>query len=371
VAVLIRYQPDVDRSPTIDVHQRPRAGGRIGISLIGCGNHVLGKHLPNLRRIDDVEIRGIASATGRNASMVADRVDATMITTDVAAVVEDPDADVVMICSAQPEHFEHISAALDAGKAIFVEKPMVTVVDDFAQLLRRMENEPVLFTLGLNRRYSPIVRRLRDAIEGPIDSVEYTITQPYLPPDHWTVDPVDGGGRLITEGEHFLDLCTLLIGRRPLSVFARALGNVPDDLRTLCNFAITVHYEGAVANIVFNESGAAKYPRERVTVLARGQVATLDDFAKLTVHGNRVRGLGTGLRKSMGHAEELEQLVAALQGRHNHLLTWDEASLATLCMFAAQDSIRSGEAVNLDEFRKRLLDGPPSAGDDAGQSSAD
>ena len=89
-------------------------------------------------------------------------------------------------------------------------------------------------------------------------------------------------------------------GRPALTVYARALGKAPDDIRTLCNFAITLHYEGAVANIIFNESGAVRYPREKLVVLAPGQVATLDDFSKLTVHGRKSQNLWRRSSKRYG-----------------------------------------------------------------------
>jgi predicted dehydrogenase len=326
----------------------------VGIALVGLGNHMLATHLPNLRAMSGVEIRGIASATARNAATVGEKVGAAMITTDVDELLEDAGTDGVVIGSTQPEHYGHICKAIEANKAVFVEKPMVTRLEDFRDLLRRMDGEPVLLTVGLNRRYSPMVQRLRELVGGPIDSVDYTVTRPFVPPDHWSLDPIDGGGRLISEGEHFVDLCHLLIGRPPLSVYARALGNPPDDLRTLCNYALTVHYDGAVANIVFNESGAVGYPQERITVLAKGKVVALDDFAHLSVHGKRVRKLGVALGASMGHKEELTQFVAAIRGDANTLLTWEQASLATLCAFAGQESIRTGEAVDLEEFRERL-----------------
>jgi predicted dehydrogenase/threonine dehydrogenase-like Zn-dependent dehydrogenase len=356
IAALISYGPEPDRRRTIELSSRPKRDGKVGISLIGFGNHVLGKHLSNLRSLREVELRGIASATGRNASVVAEHLGATAITTDVDELLSDPGTDGVLICSSQPEHYDHIRKAVEAGKAVFVEKPMVTRLDDLGGLLKLMENRHTLITLGLNRRYSPMVDTLRKSIDGEIDFVEYVITQPFVPADHWTLDPIDGGGRLITEGEHFIDLCNLLIGNEPVSVTARALGKPPDDLRTLCNFAVTLHYDGAVATIVFNESGAAHFPRERLTVLARGQVAVLDDFAKLTVHGQRVKKQGTGLRKSMGHAEELQQFVRAIRGEVNTLLSWEAASLATTCMFAAQESIRLGVEIDLATFRTALLD---------------
>jgi predicted dehydrogenase/threonine dehydrogenase-like Zn-dependent dehydrogenase len=355
VAALISYGTDLDQRRTHEISARPKRAGKVGLSLVGFGNHVLGRHLPNLRAMKEVELRAIASATARNAAVLAGKLDATVITTDVDDVVNDPDTDGVLICSSQPEHYEHICKAIDAGKAVFVEKPMVTRLDHFRELLKRMEERPVIFTLGLNRRYSPMVQTLRNEIDGPIDCVEYTVTEAFLPADHWSLDPIEGGGRLVSEGEHFIDLCNLLIGRRPISVVGRALGQVPDDLRTLCNFAVNLHYEGAVANIVFNESGASRIPRERMVVLARGQVATLDDFARLTVHGRKVKKLGTGVRRSMGHAEELQHFVRAIRGQPNSLLTWEDASLATLCMFAAQESIRTGVAVDLQEFRQELM----------------
>lgn len=358
-AALISYGTDPDLRRTIEIAPRPKRSGKVGLSLVGFGNHVLGRHLPNLRSMRDVELRAIASATARNAAAVAGDLGVTAITTDVDDLMSDPGTDGVLICSSQPEHYAHICKALDAEKAVFVEKPMVTRLDHFGELLRRMEGSPVIFTLGLNRRYSPIVQTLRNEIDGAIDCVEYLVAEAFVPADHWTLEPVEGGGRLVSEGEHFIDLCNLLIGKRPISVVGRALGQVPDDLRTLCNFAVNLHYDGAVANIVFNESGAAQIPRERLVVLARGQVATLDDFAKLTVHGRKVEKHGAGLRRSMGHAEELQHFVRAIRGEPNELLTWEDASLATLCMFAAQQSIRTGVAIDLQDFRQELMTQTP------------
>jgi predicted dehydrogenase len=267
-----------------------------------------------------------------------------------------------LICSSQPEHYEHLCAAIDAGMPTLIEKQMVTRIDHFRDVMQRMDGRDLLVTVGLNRRYSPIFQRLRDSIGADVDSVNYTVTRPFLPPDHWSLDPVDGGGRLVSEGEHFLDLCHLLIGEEPVSIYAHALGKVPDDLRTLCNYAITVHYERAVANVVFDESGSADFPTERITVLSKGQVAMLDDFAKLTVHGRRVRHLSDGIGASMGHKEQLAAFLAAVRGEPSSVLSWERASLATLSVFAAQESIRTGEVVNLEAFRLSLL-GEVSAGD--------
>lgn len=356
IAALIDHkidkEPDLRR--TLTVVPRPKLSGKVGISIIGVGNHVLGKHLPHLHAIPDVELRGLVSATGKNAHMVAEKYKATTITTDVESAVNDPGTDGVMICSSQHNHYQHAKQVIEGGKAVFLEKPMVTLVEDFRRLYQLMVEQPVLFTLGLNRRYSSFVQKLRENIEGSVDAVTYTVAVPFVPPDHWTLDETEGGGRLITEGEHFIDLCHLLIGRPPLSVYARALGKMPDDIRKLCNWAVTIHYEDAVADIIFNESGATAYPREKITVFARGQVAVLDNFAKLRIYGKKIQTFGNGRQADMGHKRQLKEFVAAIRGEPNRLLTWEEASTATLCLFAAQESIRSGEAINLREFKQAL-----------------
>ncbi len=356
VAALIAYdvEKEPDRRRTLEVHRRPKKSGEVGISIIGCGNHALATHLPNLRAMPGVQVRGLASATGKNALLVAKSLGATVVTTDIEDVLRDPDTDAVIISSNQPEHFQHLRRAVEAGKAVFLEKPLVTLLDDLKEVLQIMEDEPILFTLGLNRRYSPLLAKLRGVLEGPVHSVVYTVAERFIPPDHWSLDETEGGGRLLSEGEHFIDLCHLLVGREPLSVYARALAPVPDDLRKLCNYALTIHYDGAVANVIFNESGSAGFPRERLQVLAPGQVAILDDFAKLTVHGRKVKSYGSRTRRQMGHKQALTEFVAAIRGEPNNLLTWHEALLATLCMFAAQESIRSGEPVDLRQFRRAL-----------------
>ena len=194
IAALIDYSPDreADRLRTLEVQPRPKAEGKVGISIIGCGNHVLAQHLPNLQAMQDVEIRGLASATGKNVSMVASRVKATLTTTDVDELLADPSIDGVMICSGQPDHYEHIRMAVEARVPMYVEKPTVTLLGDFQRIASLMEEQPILFSLGLNRRYSPMIDKLRESIEGPVDYVQYLVTQPYLPPDHWSLDEIDG-----------------------------------------------------------------------------------------------------------------------------------------------------------------------------------
>ncbi len=357
IAVVIDY--NIDKKPdlrkALGRYPKRKAEGKIGISIIGVGNHVIGTHLPHLHSIPDVEIRGLVSATGKNAQIVAKKYKASVIATDINSILNDKFTDGVMICSSQHKHLTHAKQVIESAKPVFLEKPMVTLAEDFSKLYQLMIHKPVLFTLGLNRRYSSLIKKLLENIEDPIDAVIVSIALPFLQPDHWSLDEVEGGGRLISEGEHFIDLCNLLIGRSPIKVHAHFLGKMPDDIRKLCNWAATIHYEDGVANIIYNESGSVRYPREKITVFAKRKVAVLDDFSKLTIYGKKIKTFSSGRQADMGHKQQLKEFVSAIQGKQNKLLSWDEASMATLCMLAAQESIRSGKVININEYRQALI----------------
>ena len=358
VAALIEYdfKREPDRRRTIQLNSQQGSGGAVGITLVGCGNHVLGRHLPNLKKMRDIRFRSVVSATGKNALSVAESIGAYANTTDLAEALSDPETDAVLICSDQPSHADHVVASVEAGKAIYVEKPMATTVEDLRRIAGAMAETPVTLSLGLNRRYSPLLDRLREFMGDAVDSVHYLVAQNFTPPDHWSLDVVDGGGRLVSEGEHFIDICHAIIGKPAQSVYARALGDEPDDLRRLCNYALTIHYDGAVANIVVNESDAKGFPRERITALGRGRLAILDDFSTLRLHdGASAKHHGNKMTQQMGHKQALGEFIKKLRGDDSVSIDWEQSLHASLCMFAARDSIRSGEPVVIRDFASALL----------------
>jgi predicted dehydrogenase/threonine dehydrogenase-like Zn-dependent dehydrogenase len=358
VAALIQFDTaSVDRRHAIAVTPRTStSGGKVGVCLVGVGNHALATHLPNLKANPRVNVRALVSATGKNASMVAADAGAVLTTSDLSEALADPAVHAVVICSSQLEHAAQIVSAVRGGKAVYVEKPTATTFADYARVVRCVESEgvPIPFALGVNRRYSPLVRKLREFIADTAVAVDYTIAQPFTPLTHWTLDPIEGAGRLISEGEHFIDICNLLIGRKPLSVYAAPLGPKPDDPRTLCNFAVTLRYDAAVANVTFSESSARGYPRERVTVFGSGRVATLDDFAKLTLRSKSVQREGIALNRQMGHLQALDAFIDHVAGSSASAFAWEDAKAATLAMFGAQESIRTGEVVDLRQLEASI-----------------
>ena len=240
---------------------RPKRQGKVGISLIGFGNHVLSKHLPNLQAMRDVELRGIASATGRNASVAAKSLGATIITTDVDELLADPGTDArddllesARALRAHPGRGRGREGCLRREAHGHAARGLRRAAPTDGRRDRRWSRS------GSTAATRPWWKAASGADESMSTSSSTSCTQPFVPPDHWTLDPVDGGGRLVTEGEHFIDLCNLLIGRTPGLGHGPRPGPVPDDLRTLCNFSLTLHYDGAAATVVVQRERRPHFP---------------------------------------------------------------------------------------------------------------
>ncbi|MCB2185308.1 MAG: bi-domain-containing oxidoreductase [Deltaproteobacteria bacterium] len=350
VAALIDYETNepTDLSQTINIVPRKKVAGKVGISIVGVGNHALSKHLPKLKSLKDVQLRNLISSTGKNAYMIAKAYEANCTSTSIETATDDPDTDGVLVLSNQPSHFSHAKAFVEAGKAVYLEKPSVMTLEQFNELNSLIAANNALITLGLNRRYSRFMDEMLSRIKGRVYTINYYVTVPFIPPDHWTLDEVEGGGRLVTEGEHFIDLCNLIVKQDAKSVAAQALGTPPDDIRKICNFSINIKYESATANIFFVESGAAGYPRERVSVLFEGGIAELDDFALLSVFAKKKEVIGNGKRADMGHSTAVGEFIKAIKGEENKMLTWAESAKATKTMFAAQEALTANCEVVFD-----------------------
>ena len=266
VAALISYGASPDLSRTIQVNPRPKREGKVGISLIGFGNHVLGMHLPNLKSMRDVELRGIASATGRNASVAADGLGATMITTDVDELLADEGTDAVMICSNQPDHYRAHPGG-DLGRQGRVHRE----ADGHpARRLQRVAQADGGRSRPSSRSDSTAATRpssttLRKSIDGP--------GRLRRVPDHpaaracRSLEPRPGRrrraagqrGRAFHRSVQPADRQAPGIGVRP-----GRWASCPTTSGRCATSLLTLHYEGAAATVVFNECGVPGFPRERL-----------------------------------------------------------------------------------------------------------
>jgi predicted dehydrogenase/threonine dehydrogenase-like Zn-dependent dehydrogenase len=367
--VLLTYpQVTEPREPARTVwltEERPVVGrpmGTVGIGLIGAGQFANGTLLPAMKKLKGLHFRGVATATGLTARHTAEKYRFDYCTTEYHELLNDPDVDLVLILTRHGSHAKFVVEALKAGKHVFVEKPLAlneeqlrAIVEAYIQAgggfdQQKDESPKPLVMVGFNRRFSPFTEWLKERFRGTAEplAVHCIVNAGLVPPDHWTHDPDQGGGRIIGEVCHFVDLIQYLTGSVPLRVYAETLpsgGYRPSD-----NVAITLKMaNGAVGSISYLAGGDKAYPRERVEVFGAGAVGVIDNFKAATfTRGGRKQRVRNWLSVDRGHRGEIETLLDTIHGGRLPPVSFEEYVYTTLATLAIEESLRNGQPVVVD-----------------------
>jgi predicted dehydrogenase len=315
--------------------------------VIGAGNFARSLLLPLLKKRDGVELRGVATASGPSALQTASRFGFGYSATDWRQVVDDVDVDAVLVATRHDLHARVAAAALRAGKSVFLEKPMALFVDELEDLLDAWRNGDRVLQVGFNRRFAPTYQRLKAEFPARRDPLvmTYRVNAGPVSPMSWVVDPAQGGGRVIGEVCHMVDLLVDLTSALVTSVYAEPIGSTAgDDVVLTLRFA-----DGSLGTIVYASGGDRSLPKEQLEVLGGARAVVLDDFRTLRVHaGGRANRVGRRFAaQDKGHAAELSAFLDAV--RHGKASPVDPATAAhvTRVTFAAVESARSGLPVQV------------------------
>lgn len=283
------------------------------VNVIGAGSFSQRVLMPNLRHAG-FTLGAVASAKGLTAKAAADRFGFAAVAAPADAI-GDPEAELVAIATRHGSHASLAQAALEAGKAAFVEKPPCLSDDELGALRSaRLESGRPLF-VGFNRRYAPFTVALRDHVREPEAPIEllYRVRAEPLSPDHWLNDPEDGGGRLLGEGCHFIDFARWVIGASPTSVGCVASAPPLGPVASAQTFAVVLAFaDGSVATILYGVGGSRAVAKEYVEAHAGGRSAIIDDFRTLTVYGRRGRPVRRVAKQDKGHAAQFAALMTEL-----------------------------------------------------------
>ncbi len=265
----------------IDLASTPIDKTRIGISLVGAGNYATASLLPPLRGNEQVELRGLMTSSGRTAASVAAQFGFRFCGAQLGDVL-DADTDAVVIATRHDTHADYVCSALHAGKHVFVEKPLalnMRELGDVEAALVASHGRQLL--VGFNRRHAPLTREVLAhfaSVQSP-RVVHIRVNAGYIPREHWIQDPNVGGGRLIGEACHFVDLACALAGADPVE--AHAIGVEKPGVSPLLNDNVCISLRfanGSVASIVYTADGAKAQAKEHVEVFGGGRSAVIDDF---------------------------------------------------------------------------------------------
>jgi predicted dehydrogenase len=346
LAVLLEHAPaeaEVGAARTIALGPPAPRPGPVRLGVLGAGRFAQDVVLPILRRRRGVARVGVASARGLSAAEAARRFGFAYATSDAARLIDDPQANTIAVLTRHHLHAAQTAAALRAGKHVWCEKPLAIEREGLEDVRRALGGSTTLLTVGFNRRFAPLTEPLREFlgdVPGPLTMV-YRVNAGQLPPNHWLLDPTQGGGRLLGEVCHFIDYLTMLNGSPPRRLAARGSGG--DDLLLTLEFP-----GGSLGTIVYAVHGDRSFGKERLEVFAPGKVAVLDDFRALElVSGGRRRVLRRRGRLDKGHAAHWEAFVCAIEAGGAPPIPLPDLLAVTEATLAAAESLRRGAAVEL------------------------
>lgn len=350
LAVLLDY-PSAQAEPAVQSLQTVRRNvqpitGKIGLALIGAGSFARSMHLPNIKNTPEFDLRAVVSGSASSAQ-VAELHNLPMATTNLEQVLTNNAIDAVLISTQHHLHAQQALAALDAGKHVFVEKPMALTLSDCEAILAAAEASKSLVAVGFNRRAAPLSVTLQEALKnvnGP-KTITFRVNAGPLSDSHWLNDFERGGGRLLGEGVHFIDFICGLIDTVPITVTAQ--GSVDEQ-----HFSLIIRFEDdSVGTVIYTPYGDTRVSKEFVEVFAGGGVAVLEDFKQLTL--TSLPGRSNKGRQDKGHQALLKNFAQAIHGREDLIVTGADGLRATRIALAARQSMRMNRVIDL---RERLND---------------
>jgi predicted dehydrogenase len=331
----------------------PSAPGVKRIALIGAGNIAKWAHLPALRKVKGLELSVVQTSIPAKAREYAERFDAATATTQLQEALADPGLDAVLIANRNPRHASDALAALEAGKHVFVEKPMALTREECAMLARAQYKSGLVLFVGFNRRFSPFYRKLREQIRrrsGPA-MIHCRVSSPGISGSYWMADPGNGGA-ILGEACHFADLFYWLLESEPIAVAAHSFPAELADPVGENNVCSTLRFaDGSIAAFSYATAGSPACAGERVEVFGPGLAAGVEDFKRFWVAGRKRHSKSSWFAQK-GYDEQMRAFAAAIRGETPAAVTVRDGARATLCCLQLLASARSGqfEVVDLDSL---------------------
>ena len=365
IASIIEYDNHKAPDPVVTFHNAKVSAGKGVLGIIGAGNFTASTILPQLAKTP-AKLQAIASSGGLSATTLARKFSIAKATTDYHTILNDKDIDTVLITTRHNAHASLVIESLKAGKHVFVEKPLALNPEELEAIITiyfslstqhsapstsssalSTQNSALFVMVGFNRRFAPLALKMKELLgqgETPLNIVA-TMNAGFIPADFWVHDPEVGGGRIIGEACHFIDLCTYLAGSRVTAVCMNAMGTNPDEMTD--NATIILKYEnGSNAVINYFSNGSKAYAKERVEVFSQQRVLVMDNWRKLSGYGfKNFKALTSAQDK--GHANQFKLLVERIQKGGEPLIPFSELVNTTRASFGAIDSLQQGAWVEI------------------------
>ena len=344
IASIIKYSKDSKSQNTILVNKKKIIQKNCVIGLIGAGNFTKMALLPALKATN-AQIKHIVSSGGVNGTALAKKYKITQSTTDYDLVLDDKEVDLVMITTRHNLHSDMVIKALDKGKHVFVEKPLALNIEELEAIDKSYRKNPGSLMIGFNRRFSPHIQKIKSLVgEAPMNVVA-TMNAGNISPEIWVHDMAIGGGRIIGEACHYLDLIVYLTGSKIKSVCMNALGKNP--LENTDNASILLKMKnGSTGVINYFSNGTKSYSKERLEVFSQEKILIMENFIKTTGYGTKgFSKLKT--KQDKGHKKQFGLIVENIKQGDIPLIPYEELFNVTKASISSIQSLKEGKWIEV------------------------
>lgn len=344
---LIEYPENTDLQKSLQIqnrvfHQRNAVAG-----VIGAGNFSKMSLLPNLYK-QKVQVKHIASANGLNAKDLAAKYNIPHVNSDYRSILSDSEVTAIIIATRHDTHAQIVIDAIHADKHILVEKPLCITEQELVNIRHALEftSFKKIIAVGFNRRYAPLISKLNSLLTaGTETNVIITVNAGFIASDSWLQDIVVGGGRIIGEACHFIDLAAAICNSKIKQVFASQAGN--NFRLNADNVIIQLKMEnGAQASVHYFSNGSPAYSKERIEIFDAGKTVIIDNFRKMHAFGYK-NFSGTSARQDKGHLAQIINFINSVETGVNQMQDAGSAFNSMQATFAALKSMQLNQVVVL------------------------
>jgi polar amino acid transport system substrate-binding protein len=345
LGVVLNYDPEAElvRKVSLGAATQVRKSEKsIVLGVIGAGGYVPPMLLPHFKT-EGVEFRSIATASGISAHDVGKRFGFAYAVSSAAEVLDERAVNLVVIGTRHDTHAELARAALERNKHVFVEKPLALDDAQLDSVLEAAENSSAKLMVGFNRRFSPLAQRAKEFFgnrDTPL-SILYRVCASRLPREHWAQNAEEGGGRIIGEVCHFIDLMQYLTGAAPVYVFAESISAKSSKMVDADSVFITLRFaDGSNGAVAYLAEGDKGLPKERVEIFGAGRTFVLDDFRRATLYKDGREEQVALKAQDKGQQEQVRAVCASVLQGGAAPISLDELAATSRATFRALDSLR-------------------------------
>jgi polar amino acid transport system substrate-binding protein len=349
LAVLLTYDTEGEMSRTVEnvaAKKRLTPSASVRLGMIGAGAYAQKMLLPHFKTAG-VEFCSIASASGVSARDVGTKYGFQRFVSDAANVISDDETNLVMIATRHGSHAALAIEALGRGKHVFLEKPLALNDAELDALLEAANTSAGQLFVGFNRRFSPLAIRAKEIFaqrNAPL-SILYRVNAGRIPREHWTQDEKEGGGRIIGEVCHFIDLMQFLTGAVPEKVYAESISAGAAAIVNEDSVFITLRFsDGSAGMVAYLSEGDAALRKEHIEIFGEGKVFVIDDFVSATLFAQGKEKRETLRAQDKGQVEQARVVCAAIEKGQPAPITLRELDATTRATFRIRDSLRTGQS---------------------------